>query len=154
MAVEGQALGFVETVGLVAATEAADAMVKAANVEIVTRQQPGGGYTAINCPRRCRSRKGRGRSGSGGGQSGRESRVAACHPATSRGDRRHSETPAGEIVCPLGSTAMNCPRLVDFVLEPPAGVDVLFALVSSAGRSVDREKFESVSSERLLRQFG
>jgi BMC domain len=47
MAVEGQALGFVETVGLLAATEAADAMVKAANVEIVTRQQPGGGYTAI-----------------------------------------------------------------------------------------------------------
>jgi hypothetical protein len=43
---------------------------------------------------------------------------------------------------------MNCPRLIDFVLEPPAGVDVLFALVSSAGRSVDREKFESVSSER------
>jgi ethanolamine utilization protein EutM len=47
MSVEGQALGFVETIGLVAATEAADAMVKAANVEIVTRQQPGGGYTAI-----------------------------------------------------------------------------------------------------------
>ena len=47
MAIEGQALGFVETIGLVAATEAADAMVKAANVEIVTRQQPGGGYTAI-----------------------------------------------------------------------------------------------------------
>jgi ethanolamine utilization protein EutM len=47
MPVDGQALGFVETVGLVAATEAADAMVKAANVEIVTRQQPGGGYTAI-----------------------------------------------------------------------------------------------------------
>ncbi len=47
MAVEGEALGLVETVGLVAATEAADAMVKAANVEIVTRQQPGGGYTTI-----------------------------------------------------------------------------------------------------------
>lgn len=47
MAVEGQALGFVETIGLVAATEAADAMAKAANVEIVTRQQPGGGYTTI-----------------------------------------------------------------------------------------------------------
>jgi ethanolamine utilization protein EutM len=47
MSVEGQALGFVETIGLVAATEAADAMVKAANVEIVARQQPGGGYTAI-----------------------------------------------------------------------------------------------------------
>jgi ethanolamine utilization protein EutM len=47
MAVEGQALGFVETIGLVAATKAADTMVKAANVEIVTRQQPGGSYTAI-----------------------------------------------------------------------------------------------------------
>lgn len=47
MVVEGEALGLVETVGLVAATEAADAMMKAANVEIVTRQQPGGGYTTI-----------------------------------------------------------------------------------------------------------
>ena len=47
MAVEGQALGLVETIGLVAATQAADAMVKTANVEIVTRQQPGGGFTAI-----------------------------------------------------------------------------------------------------------
>jgi ethanolamine utilization protein EutM len=42
-----QALGLVETVGLVAATQAADAMVKAANVRIVTRQQPGGGLIAI-----------------------------------------------------------------------------------------------------------
>ncbi len=47
MVVEGEALELVETVGLVAATEAADAMVKAANVEIVSRQQPGGGYTTI-----------------------------------------------------------------------------------------------------------
>ena len=46
MAVD-QALGLVETLGLVAATEAADAMVKAANVRIVTRQQPGGGLIAI-----------------------------------------------------------------------------------------------------------
>jgi ethanolamine utilization protein EutM len=42
-----EALGLVETVGLAAATEAADAMVKAANVRIVTRQQPGGGLIAI-----------------------------------------------------------------------------------------------------------
>jgi ethanolamine utilization protein EutM len=47
MAVEGNALGLVETIGLVAATQAADAMVKAANVEIVTRQQPGGGFITI-----------------------------------------------------------------------------------------------------------
>jgi len=42
-----QALGLVETKGLVAAVQAADAMVKAANVRIVTRQQPGGGLIAI-----------------------------------------------------------------------------------------------------------
>ena len=42
-----EALGLIETVGLVAATEAADAMVKAANVRIVTRQQPGGGLIAV-----------------------------------------------------------------------------------------------------------
>ena len=47
MAVDTRALGFVETMGLVAATQAADAMVKAANVVLVTRQQPGGGLITI-----------------------------------------------------------------------------------------------------------
>ena len=49
-----EALGMVETKGLVAMIEAADAMVKAANVTLV-------GYEKIwrrlfdgNCPRRCR----------------------------------------------------------------------------------------------------
>ena len=42
-----QALGLVETRGLVAAIQAADAMVKAANVRLVTRQQPGGGLISI-----------------------------------------------------------------------------------------------------------
>ncbi len=41
------ALGLIETRGLAAAIEAADAMVKAANVELITRQQPGGGLIAI-----------------------------------------------------------------------------------------------------------
>jgi ethanolamine utilization protein EutM len=41
------ALGLIETRGLAAAIEAADAMVKAANVELVTRQQPGGGLISI-----------------------------------------------------------------------------------------------------------
>ncbi len=40
-------LGFVETRGLVAALEAADAMVKAAEVEIVSRESSGGGFVAI-----------------------------------------------------------------------------------------------------------
>ena len=47
MADHGVALGLVETVGLAAAIEAADAMVKAANVSLVTRQQPGGGLITI-----------------------------------------------------------------------------------------------------------
>src|SRR5205814_10529125 len=40
-------LGLVETLGLAAGVEAADAMVKAANVKIVARQQVGGGLVAI-----------------------------------------------------------------------------------------------------------
>ncbi|MGY4400717.1 BMC domain-containing protein [Bradyrhizobium sp. USDA 3315] len=42
-----QALGFVETNGLVAAIQAADAMVKSANVKLVTKQQAGGGLISI-----------------------------------------------------------------------------------------------------------
>jgi ethanolamine utilization protein EutM len=42
-----RALGLIETVGLVAAIQAADAMVKAANVKLLTRQQPGGGLISI-----------------------------------------------------------------------------------------------------------
>ena len=43
-----QALGMVETKGLVSAIEAADAMVKAAKVELVGYEKTGGGYvTAI-----------------------------------------------------------------------------------------------------------
>ena len=42
----GSALGFVETQGKTAATHAADAMVKAANVRLVTIQQPGGAIIA------------------------------------------------------------------------------------------------------------
>jgi ethanolamine utilization protein EutM len=41
------ALGLVETLGLAAGVEAADSMVKAANVTIVARQQVGGGMVAI-----------------------------------------------------------------------------------------------------------
>lgn len=41
------ALGFIETRGLVAAIEAADVMVKAANVELVSRESIGGGYVTV-----------------------------------------------------------------------------------------------------------
>src|SRR5438067_2407238 len=43
----GGALGMIETRGLVAAIEAADAMVKAANVELVGKEQVGGGLVTV-----------------------------------------------------------------------------------------------------------
>jgi len=42
-----EALGLIETRGLVAAIEAADAMVKAANVKLVGKEQVGGGYVTV-----------------------------------------------------------------------------------------------------------
>ena len=42
-----QALGLIETMGLVAAIEAADAMVKAAKVKFLSRQKVKGGLVAI-----------------------------------------------------------------------------------------------------------
>ncbi len=45
---KGNALGMIETKGLVAMIEASDAMVKAANVELIGMEKIGGGYvTAI-----------------------------------------------------------------------------------------------------------
>lgn len=41
------ALGMVETKGLVGAIEAADAMVKAAKVSLIGREQVGGGYVTV-----------------------------------------------------------------------------------------------------------
>ena len=42
-----QALGLIETKGLVGAVEAADAMVKAANVTLVGKTQVGGGLVTV-----------------------------------------------------------------------------------------------------------
>ena len=47
MDVQMIALGMVETRGLVGAVEAADAMVKAANVALIGKEQIGGGYVTV-----------------------------------------------------------------------------------------------------------
>ena len=47
MAMAQQALGMVETRGLVAAIEAADAMVKAANVTLIGKEIVGGGLVSV-----------------------------------------------------------------------------------------------------------
>ena len=43
----GEALGLIETRGLVGGIEAADTMVKAANVQLVGYEQVGGGYVTV-----------------------------------------------------------------------------------------------------------
>lgn len=43
----GEALGLIETRGLVAMVEAADAMVKAANVTVVSWEKIGAGYVTV-----------------------------------------------------------------------------------------------------------
>ncbi len=43
----GEALGLIETRGLVGAIEAADAMVKAANVDLIGKEQIGGGFVTV-----------------------------------------------------------------------------------------------------------
>jgi len=45
----GEALGLIETRGLVALIEAADAMVKAANVTLVGWEKIGSGYVTVLC---------------------------------------------------------------------------------------------------------
>ncbi len=42
-----EALGLIETKGLVGAIEAADAMVKAANVKLIGKEKVGGGYVTV-----------------------------------------------------------------------------------------------------------
>ena len=42
-----EALGLIETRGLVGAIEAADTMVKAANVTLIGKEQIGGGFVAV-----------------------------------------------------------------------------------------------------------
>ena len=42
-----EALGLVETIGLIGSVEAADAMVKAANVTLIGKEQIGGGYVTV-----------------------------------------------------------------------------------------------------------
>jgi ethanolamine utilization protein EutM len=47
MNVEKEALGLIETRGLVGAIEAADAMVKAAKVSLIGKEFVGGGYVTV-----------------------------------------------------------------------------------------------------------
>ena len=56
-----EALGMVETKGLIGSIEAADAMVKAANVVLVGKEYIGAGYVTVHGARRRRRGEGRDR---------------------------------------------------------------------------------------------
>ena len=79
--VMSNAIGFVETKGYVAAFAAADAMVKAANVTIIGREQVGAGLVVGAGAGRCRRGQGGDRSGRRSGRPCRPGRLGACHPA-------------------------------------------------------------------------
>ena len=79
MATSLQALGMIETKGLVGSIEAADAMVKAANVNLIGKVHVGGGLVTPRGRRRRQSRDRRGRRGCV--QSGRAD-LGPRHPAS------------------------------------------------------------------------
>ena len=49
MSIPGDALGMVETRGFIGSVEAADAMVKAANVLLIGSEYIGAGYVTVMC---------------------------------------------------------------------------------------------------------
>ena len=90
-----EALGMVETKGLVGAIEAADAMVKSANVALVGYEKIGSGLVTVM------GRGGRGQGVRGrrlrGRREGGRGRLRPCHPPSSQ---RCGEDPAPHGVIP------------------------------------------------------
>ena len=79
-----QALGMIETKGLVASIEAADAMVKAANVTLIGKEHVGGGLVTVMVRGGRRSREGGYGRGSGSGRARRRTDLRSRHSETSR----------------------------------------------------------------------
>ena len=79
------ALGMIETKGLVAAIEAADVMVKAANVTLIGKEHVGGRISNCTRKRRCRSCKSGDRCRSGSSGKSRRINLYSCNPKTTCG---------------------------------------------------------------------
>lgn len=89
MNVNTNALGMVETRGLVAAIEAADAMVKAANVQLVGKEQVGGGLVTVMVRGDVGAVKAATDAGAGGRREDRRAHLRPRHPAPAHRGRRH-----------------------------------------------------------------
>ena len=83
----GEALGMIETKGLVAMIEAADAMVKAAKVTLVGWEKIGAGYVTAIVRGDVAAVKAATDAGRRGGAAGRRARLGARHPASAREPR-------------------------------------------------------------------
>src|SRR4030095_11431673 len=81
-----EALGLVETKGFIGSVEAADAMVKAANVVLVAKEYIGAGYVTVMVRGDVGDVKGATDAGARGGRAG----VVPRHPAASRRGREDS----------------------------------------------------------------
>ncbi len=88
------ALGMIETKGLVGAIEAADAMVKAANVTLLGSEYVGRRFRDRHGPRRCRRGQSRHRCRRGCRQAGGRTGLGPCDPATSH--RRGNDPAQGQ----------------------------------------------------------
>ncbi len=82
-----EALGLVETKGLIGSVEAADAMVKAANVVLIGKEYIGAGLRHGDGARRRRRREGRDRRGRRRRAARRRARLGPRHPAAAHRSR-------------------------------------------------------------------
>ena len=87
------ALGMIETRGLVAAIEAADAMVKAANVSIMSQSRSGGGLVATLIRGEVGAVKAATDAGGVAADKVGEGDRGPCDPPPPRRSRRHSRRP-------------------------------------------------------------
>jgi len=94
-----QALGMIETKGLVASIEAADAMVKAANVTLIGKEHVGGGLVTVMV------RQGGHRRGRGGGRARGRADLRARHSPPPQRGGVHPALPGevryGRSPCPI-----------------------------------------------------
>ena len=112
------AIGMIETKGFVAALAAADAMVKAANVTIVGREQVGDGLVAVIINGDVGAVKAATEAGSEAARQRRHAGVGACHSAPACRPRQALHD-AGEIVsC---ACVINAPTFTPLAPPPPRG---------------------------------
>ena len=105
-----EALGMIETKGYVAALAAADAMVKAANVTIVSREEVGDGLVAVVVRGDVGAVKAATEAGVGDRVDGRRARVRPRHPAPAQRARQalHQRGRLTRAVAGASSSASTC----------------------------------------------